>query len=316
MLASHILSLLTGLSLAWAAPTTSSPLRDTWYLPTTDGAAKLFVEEIGPRDAPPVIVLHGGWGAEHSYLDDVVTPQAGPQHRFVLYDQRGSLLSPVKSTGSLTLQQQIDDLDLLRRTLGISKVTVLAHSMGTYLAFAYAQAHPDNVAALILTGTIPAKTPPGGADAFWKSANDQAGQLIARREVAQQLALLAQLHEPPPQAITHRWRVQFAAVNLYHVERWRSMPGGMAFYNQAAADAISATMPKAWDFEPLLSEGRIKISLIDGEQDYVDPGQSYWRAAAARFPRLHLTVLHHAQHSAWIDNPAGFDAALAAAFLK
>jgi proline iminopeptidase len=60
----------------------------------------------------------------------------------------------VKDPKAVTLQQQIDDLDLLRHTLGIDKVTLVAHSMGTFLAFAYTQAHPDNVAGLILGAYI------------------------------------------------------------------------------------------------------------------------------------------------------------------
>jgi proline iminopeptidase len=64
------------------AVSATDPDRDTWYLPTTDGAAKLFVEELGSASAPAVIVLHGGWGAEHSYLDDVVRPLADSRHSF------------------------------------------------------------------------------------------------------------------------------------------------------------------------------------------------------------------------------------------
>jgi hypothetical protein len=72
---------------------------DWWWLHTDDEVAH-FVVEIGPNDdtAPTWLVLHGGFGAEHSYLIEVVLPHSG-QHRFILYDQRGSLRSPAPEQG-------------------------------------------------------------------------------------------------------------------------------------------------------------------------------------------------------------------------
>src|SRR5687768_9685396 len=73
----------TGAQLAHAEP--------EWYLPTGDGC-RLFVQEYGTgRDT--VIVVHGGFGAEHSYLLDAFRGLEERFH-FVFYDQRGSLRSP------------------------------------------------------------------------------------------------------------------------------------------------------------------------------------------------------------------------------
>src|ERR1700742_3497752 len=110
--------------------------QDSWYLHPSDGRAEILVRETGPRSAAPFVGLHGGWGAEMSPYIPLVTPLAGPQRRFVLYDQRGSLRSPVADPSALTVQQQIDDLEQLRQALGAEKLTLLAHSMGTYLAMA------------------------------------------------------------------------------------------------------------------------------------------------------------------------------------
>lgn len=87
-----VLLLLAGLDNSKAQPAKktlpvqmSNPVaRDTRYLPKEDPAARLFVEELGYPKAKPIIVLHGGWGAEHSYLDEVVRPFAGKKHRFIL----------------------------------------------------------------------------------------------------------------------------------------------------------------------------------------------------------------------------------------
>ena len=304
--------------LASPCPVSATTLhRDTWYLPTDDGKAQIFVEEIGPPTAAPVVVLHGGWGAEHSYLDAVVAPQAGPAHRFVLYDQRGSLLSAVQDPKSLSLGQQLADLEQLRKALGVPRLTLFAHSMGTYLAMAYTQAYPDHVAGLILTGTLPAKTPEGGAEAYWAMSNAAGRALLHRPAVKREIALLESERDPiAARKATHLWRINFAAVNMVHVEHWRDMPGGKSFFNQAAASAITATMPQAWNFEPALLSGRYTVSLINGDHDYADYGEHYWRGVAARNPVIHLLVLHDAGHSAWLDDPNAFQKALRAALSR
>lgn len=77
------------LVLGFASPVNGQPLPDgaeDWYLETSDGT-DLYVVEFGAAAAPgdTVVVLHGGWGAEHSYLRSAVEPLAN-QYHFVLYD--------------------------------------------------------------------------------------------------------------------------------------------------------------------------------------------------------------------------------------
>lgn len=97
-----------------------------WYLQTSD-SVKHFVTEFGKGDT--VVVLHGGWGAEHSYLIDAFRPLSNQFH-FVLYDQRGSLRSPAPDS-TITIKQFVEDLEALRQELGLEQLTLLGHSMGS-----------------------------------------------------------------------------------------------------------------------------------------------------------------------------------------
>lgn len=75
------------------------PVRQ-WYMKTADDVVHYVAEHgIESRPGNVVVVLHGGWGAEHSYLLPAVRP-LGHEYKFVLYDQRGSLRSPVKPPGA------------------------------------------------------------------------------------------------------------------------------------------------------------------------------------------------------------------------
>jgi proline iminopeptidase len=302
---------LASLCLVASAHATSGARRDTWYLPTADGKAKLFVEELGQNASPPVIVLHGGWGAEHSYLDDVMRAHTRKGFRFILYDQRGSLLSPTSDPRSLSLAQQVDDLEQLRRSLGLQRLTIFAHSMGTFLAMSYAQRYPSHVEKLIMTGTLPAKSPPGGWDAYTTASNSDAREHLTNRpEVARERQAVEASGDPiAARRATHLWRIGLAAVNMYHVERWRQMPGGEAFFNQVSADAIAPTMPATWDFEATLLGG-IKVEVINGDHDYADFAQRYWSSFASKHLDIRLRVLRNAGHSAWLDDPKAFDSAL------
>src|SRR5205085_12696322 len=82
------------------------------------------------------------------------------RYRFVLYDQRGSLRSPAPDS-SITLAAMVADLDQLRHDLGLQRVTLLGHSMGNTLAYAYLAAHPDRVRGLVLMDPL-LPTPEGG----------------------------------------------------------------------------------------------------------------------------------------------------------
>ncbi len=63
---------------------------NSWYLPTADSKAKLYVTSIGHGDT--VVSLHGGPGNNFYYLVDAFRNNMH-SNCFLLYDQRGSLLS-------------------------------------------------------------------------------------------------------------------------------------------------------------------------------------------------------------------------------
>src|SRR5690606_1496107 len=127
---------------------------DEWYLRAGEGCAP-YVAEIGR--GRPVVVLHGGWGAEHSYLLDAFQG-LWEGYRFVLYDQRGSLRSPCPIEG-LSVEQHVQDRERLRQELGLERMILVGHSMGTFLAMSYLERHPARVEGLVLLGALLPRAP-------------------------------------------------------------------------------------------------------------------------------------------------------------
>ncbi len=291
---------------------------NVWYLPTADGKARLYVTFLGRGS--DVVVLHGGPGNDFNYLVDAVAGESG-SHRFVLYDQRGSLLSPVpeRDVAGLTAATMVEDLETLRVALGKDRLVLLGHSWGTLLAMLYFQAHPDHVAALVLAGSIPPRTPEGG------SFGDLLGGVRARQralrerpEVVAALAAegLAGGRAGKLTAQQKSWKARIeglAAVNLVHVERWRALQGGGVYYTGAADDAIGGSLPGQWDLTATLKAHPVPVTVIQGDSDYLDPSAKAWLPLAEAFPGITVEVVPGAGHYSWIDNPAVFHRALAEA---
>jgi len=101
----------------------------------------------------PIIAVNGGPGLSHAYMvmNDIWERIA--RHRLVvLYDQRGTGGSKRVSAGApQTMAAQVADLEAIRAALGVEKVAVLGDSYGGLIAAAYAAAHPEHVAKLILS---------------------------------------------------------------------------------------------------------------------------------------------------------------------
>jgi proline iminopeptidase len=111
----------------------------------------LYWEQSGNPRGLPVVFLHGGPGAgasaDHRRFFD---PE---RYRIVIFDQRGAGRSqPLGELADNTTQALIEDIEALRRQLGIGSWVVFGGSWGSTLALAYAQAHPTQVLALLLRG--------------------------------------------------------------------------------------------------------------------------------------------------------------------
>jgi proline iminopeptidase len=114
----------------------------------------LAYETFGAKGtALPIIAINGGPGLSHAYMmQNDLWARVGKNRFVVLYDQRGTGGSKRMQNGaSQTMDSQIADLDAVRQALGLTKFALLGDSYGGLVAMAYAAAHPEHVAKLILS---------------------------------------------------------------------------------------------------------------------------------------------------------------------
>ena len=116
---------------------------------------------VGNPRGRPAVALHGGPGSGTSPLYASLFDLE--RFRVVLFDQRGCGRStphagdPATSLGTNTTAHLVTDIERLRDHLDIDRWVVLGLSWGSTLGLAYAQQHPEQVAALVqgmvVTGT-------------------------------------------------------------------------------------------------------------------------------------------------------------------
>ncbi len=112
---------------------------------------ELYIEESGNPDGIPILYVHGGPGAGaeprcRRFFDP-------GDYRIILFDQRGA----GRSTPHACLDNNhsaalVEDIEAIRKHLGIDQWLLFGGSWGSTLSLLYAEAHPERVSALILRG--------------------------------------------------------------------------------------------------------------------------------------------------------------------
>ena len=124
---------------------------DAGYLQVSD-VHQISYTLHGNLKGKPVFVLHGGPGFGcYPRLTQYFNPE---RFLIVLHDQRGAGKSrPLGELRQNTTPDLVGDIKRLRRHLAIDgRMLVFGGSWGSTLALAYAEAHPDDVAGMVLRG--------------------------------------------------------------------------------------------------------------------------------------------------------------------
>jgi proline iminopeptidase len=285
---------------------------NTWYLPTSDHQAKLYVTTLG-GNGPLIVCLHGGPGNDFNYLVQPLRPHRA-HYRFELFDQRGSLLSPVADSlvHTLSMDMLVEDLETLRKALGQEQILVFGHSFGTYLALSYYIKYPQHVKGMVLAACLPPFTTPSHTLSDVARDMSRVQRILRQRPEVKKVMHDAGIdttsgaHLTPQQASTYFKIDGLASFNIYQIEKWKQFEGGRVSFHSKVSNAIGNTMQDIYDIRPSLQSHPVPIYVLQGDHDYVDPSAKSWTAIRDLFPSIHVMVLPKASHYSWIDDPALF----------
>ena len=101
-----------------------------------------------------VFLLNGGPGLPCDYLRDPHIALADQGYRVVTYDQLGCGASDKPEDKALwQIGRYVDEVETVRKALGLEKIHLLGHSWGGWLGIEYGITHPDNLKTIILENT-------------------------------------------------------------------------------------------------------------------------------------------------------------------
>lgn len=125
----------------------STKIANTKYVHVPGG--RVWMVSYGGGSGLPVIILHGGPGSPHDYLEPLA--ELSNEREVVFHDQLGCGKSDRPENPSLwVIERFVEELKAVVDAVGRTPVHLLGHSWGAMLAVDYTLAHPTQVASLIL----------------------------------------------------------------------------------------------------------------------------------------------------------------------
>jgi proline iminopeptidase len=141
----------TGREDAWSGGVRMIPIT------TPKGEFRVWTKRVGNNPRVKLLLLHGGPGATHEYLEvfDSFMPAAGIEYYH--YDQLGSAWSDQPDEPELwTIPRFVDEVEQVRVALGLDRDNfyLLGHSWGGMLAIEYALAHQGHIKGLVISNMM------------------------------------------------------------------------------------------------------------------------------------------------------------------
>ncbi|WP_293898274.1 proline iminopeptidase-family hydrolase [Phenylobacterium sp.] len=114
----------------------------------------IWWKRVGTGGKTPILTLHGGPGAAHNYLHSLEA--LATDRQVIFYDQLGCGLADSPADEKIyTIQRAVDEVDAVRKALGLEKIILFGHSWGGMLAIEYlCQGRGKGVEKLILGGAL------------------------------------------------------------------------------------------------------------------------------------------------------------------
>lgn len=266
---------------------------------------RIYVRVNGPIGAerPPLVMVHGGPGSSHAGF----LPALGlaRDRAVILYDQLDSGRSErPMNPRNWRVGRFVDEVDAIRRALGVTRLHLYGGSWGGTIALEYAARRPRGLASVVL------QSPLVSTRSWLADAN-----ALRRTLPAPTQAMLNRCESPRPPA-AEQCSAAEAVFNerfLRRVPRTREvqayldslpMPFNQRVYETmwGRTEFVSTGTLRSYDGEPLLArlDGR-RTFFVTGQHDEARPATV--AEFAARVPGAEFAVVPGAAHGILNDNP-------------
>ena len=281
---------------------------------TPIGDFRVWTKRIGNNPRVKVLLLHGGPGLTHEYLEpfDAWLPGAGVEYYY--YDQLGSAYSDQPDDPSLwQIDRFVDEIEQVRRALDLDETNfvLFGHSWGGLLAIEYALAHPEHLKAMVISSMMASAEayneyaarvlmPPMDQTALAQIKRfEDSGQTADPRydELLMEHFMLAHFLRLPPQQWPEPIQRGGSHMNaaIYHLLQGPSELG------------VHGTL-SGWDRRDDLGRISAPTLVIGATHDTMDPAHLEWMAEQLPNGRYHHCA--NGSHLAFVDDQESYFAGL------
>jgi pimeloyl-ACP methyl ester carboxylesterase len=223
----------------------------------------------------PLVLLHG-YPLDH-HLWDAVAPLLSDTFDLIIPDLRGFGGSSTVDT-FYAMEDFATDIAALLDRLNIQKAALAGHSMGGYVALAFARLYPQRTSGLGLVSTQVPADAPDRRDGRYKSAAE-----VADKGIASVVAAMA------PKFTSNAQLQRFAEETME-----RQQPAAYIGALKAMAERVDST--------PLLSSIRVPLVVVHGNADQLIPIDRA-REVKAAVPSAHFVEISGAGHMPMMEAP-------------
>ena len=255
-----------------------------------------------------LLLLNGGPGLPCDYLRDPHIPLADEGFRVVAFDQLGCGNSDRPDDPALwTISRYVEEVETVRKTLGLENVHLLGQSWGGWLSIEYALTYPDEIRSLILANTC-------GDLPHLTTELNRMRNALGSETVAMMLhhESLGTFDHPEYQAAVtilnyrHVCRLKVWPESLLaSVNDWNMGPYGTM---QGPNEFLYIGNLKDWNRIPDMHKLQMPALIVTGTHDEIGPACAIKMDNA--LPNSQVVVLPNSSHVPFYEEPEAYSAAL------
>lgn len=269
----------------------------TFTTPAADGMLAGWV--VG--EGQPVLLLHGGPGLRHDYME-AVADELQTGYRVASFQQRG--LAPSTLEGPFMIPQAIDDVVSVLDALEWPRALLVGHSWGGHLAFRVAAANPGRLRGMLAIDPL-GIVGDGGFAAF-------VAELHARapKDGRERLDALEEKEKTVELSAEERDEFQAIIWPSYFADPEHVMPRPETEICKEVFEGLIAEVGEGTEeVAAALATGEVPYGVLAGAASPFPWGQAA-RANAELSPAAFLKVVPNARHFVWFEAPGSTRAAL------
>jgi proline iminopeptidase len=269
-------------------------IRGTEIYFDVDGAG-LAADGAALRDKPVAFVIHGGPGSDHTGFRGPFAPLA-EKLQLVYFDHRGSGRSARGDKARYTLEENVEDMEALRRYLGLGPIVSIGTSYGGMVAMAHAARYPGSVSHLVLIVT-----------AAHSGFIAKSREVALKRGTPEQVALVEDLYAGRIDT-PEKLRDYHHVMGPLYSQRFDAA-ASMERLNRGihSSDALNAAFAPGgfmhtYDLRPKLGAIRAPTLILAGRHDWICAPE-FSEEIHRLIPGSKLAIFEDSSHSIRVDEP-------------